>query len=209
MDDLDWEQVFDWAAEMREQSPSPEVREKIRKHEWYVRNRDRVLARSRERYREHRDEIRAQQKAYRESLTVERKREMRSGWPSYGREVRDVQNQRAFEKYWSDAEWRERKLASQRERRRNMSPEERERVNARQREYMRNHPEQRRETMRRYRMRHPEQAERSRERARERRRWLRENDPESYRAQLDRRNMRDRERRKAKKAAQTAGKEST
>ncbi len=209
MDDIDWDQVFSWAAEMREQSPFPEVREKIRKHEWYVRNRDRVLARNRERYREHRDEIRAQQKAYRESLTVERKREMRSGWPSYGREVRDVQNQRTREKYRSDAEWRERKLASQRERRRNMSPEERERANARSREYALAHPERRRATVRRYRERHPEAVERSRERARERREWMRENDPEAYRAYLDRKNARERERRKAKRAAQTAGKDST
>lgn len=209
MDDIDWEQVFSWAAEMREQPPRPEVREKIRKHEWYVRNRDRVLARNRERYREHRDEIRAQQKAYRESLTVERKRAMRSGWPSYGREVRDVQNQRTREKYRSDAEWRERKLASQRERRRNMSPEERERANARSREYALAHPERRRATVRRYHERHPEAVERSRERARERRKWMRENDPEAYRAYLDRKNARERERRKAKKAAQTAGKEST
>lgn len=134
---------------------------------------------------------------------------MRSEWPSYGREVRDVQNQRTREKYRSDAEWRERKLASQRERRRNMSPEERERVNARQREYLRNHPEQRRETVRRYYERHPEQVELKRERAREKRRWMRENDPEAYRAWLDHRNTLARERRNAKKAAQTAGKEST
>lgn len=103
MDELDWEQVFSLAEEMRSQPMPSDVRDKIRKREWYVRNRDRVLARSRERYREHRDEIRAQQKAYRESLTVERKREMRSGWPSYGREVRDVQNQRTREKYANSA----------------------------------------------------------------------------------------------------------
>lgn len=36
MDDIDWDQVFSWAAEMREQPPRPEVREKIRKHEHYV-----------------------------------------------------------------------------------------------------------------------------------------------------------------------------
>lgn len=209
MDDIDWEQVFSWAAEMREQPPRPEVREKIRKHEHYVKNREKVLQRQRERYREHRDEIRAQQKAYRKSLTAEKKRAMRSEWPSYGREVRDMQNQRLRERYRADPEWRERKLASQRERRRNMSPEERERVNARQREYQRNHPEQRRETVRRYYERHPEQAELKRERAREKRRWMRENDPEAYRAWLDHRNMLARERRNAKKAAQTAGKEST
>lgn len=45
MDDIDWEQVFSWAAEMREQPPRPEVREKIRKHEWYVKNREKVLQR--------------------------------------------------------------------------------------------------------------------------------------------------------------------
>ncbi len=55
----------------------------------------------------------------------------------------------------------------------------------------------------------PEQVELKRERAREKRRWMRENDPEAYRAWLDHRNMLARERRKAKKAAQTAGKEST
>ena len=209
MDDIDWEQVFSWAAEMREQPPRPEVRDKIRKREWYVRNRDRALERNRERYRAHRDEIRAQQKAYRKSLTAEKMRAMRSEWPSYGREVRDVQNQRTREKYRSDAEWRERKLASQRERRRNMSPEERERANARSREYALAHPERRRATVRRYRERHPEAVERSRERARERREWMRENDPEAYRAYLDRKNARERERRKAKRAAQTAGKDST
>lgn len=46
-------------------------------------------------------------------------------------------------------------------------------------------------------------------RQRERMRRMREEDPEAYRAYLDRRNARARERRNAKKAAQTAGKEST
>ena len=81
MDDIDWDQVFSMAEEMRSQPMPPDVRDKIRKREWYVRNRDRALERNRERYREHRDEILARNG---------RRTAVRRGTSRTGRRVRNT-----------------------------------------------------------------------------------------------------------------------
>ncbi len=192
MDDIEWEQVAEWADELRNAPRSEEAERKIYYRRYYVANRDRILARQRER---------------RAAMSDEEKRERYDRW-NLGRN-REAENEKRNFRYHSDPEYRDRVLACQRERWANRTEEQRERRREVRRDYERRNRKRTNAAKREWRRRNPDAMKRYAASKRERMRRMREEDPEAYRAYLDRRNARARERRNAKKAAQTAGKEST
>lgn len=192
MDDIEWEQVAEWADELRNAPRSEEAERKIYYRRYYVANRDRILARQRER---------------RAAMSDEEKRERYDRW-NLGRN-REAENEKRNFRYHSDPEYRDRVLACQRERWANRTEEQRERRREVRRDYERRNRKRTNDAKREWRRRNPDAMKRYAASKRERMRRMREEDPEAYRAYLDRRNARARERQNAKKAAQTAGKEST